>query len=97
MVVISSPAHIKDQNVWAGNQLNKKLSDGIITWSEMGQQTVQAKEVYYKPLKVYFKVFLAGHTVAMVPFRVTTSFDPPSWIYHLGCYCFLKKSRNNAS
>lgn len=27
MVGISSPANIKDQNAWAGNQLNKKLSE----------------------------------------------------------------------
>ena len=26
-----------------------------------------------------------------------TSFDPPSWIRHLGFYFFLKKSRNNGN
>jgi len=34
--------------MWLFENLKARILKGIITWSEMGQQTTQAKEVYWR-------------------------------------------------
>ena len=51
--------------MWLFENLKARILKSIITWSEMGQQTTQAKEVYeHRFLRFFLSVFsLAGSSV----------------------------------